>query len=98
MALTEWPTQDDVLEIQLSTDFEDVIGVALERAVLGATVRAEIGAARPDVVEQYNPIFVGERWRDVPPHRLIAAVPVGKEHRLRTTPEQGDVVPREHRH
>ena len=58
-----------------------------------------VGAARADVVEEDDAILVLERGRDQAPHVLVAAEPVGEQHRRAVDPTgQVHVVPREHAH
>jgi hypothetical protein len=86
--------EDRVPGVELGADLEHVGGVAVQGRVPLGPVGAEIRPAGPHVVEEHDAVRVGERRRDEPPHVLVAAEPVGKDHRRPVrSAGQVDVVP-----
>ena len=75
--------EDRVLEFELIADLDDVVGITLERGILGRIVGLEIGAARADMIEQHGPEPVLEGRRNMPPHVLVAAEAMREHHRGR---------------
>jgi hypothetical protein len=61
-------------------DLEQVVGVAVQRAVLAAVVGAEVGAAAADQVEGDGAETLAEGGGDESPHGLVAAEAMGKHH------------------
>jgi hypothetical protein len=57
------------------------------------SVSGEIGAARADVIEQDCPKLILERRCDEPPHVLVAAEAVGKNHRALAVAADVDIMP-----
>jgi hypothetical protein len=84
MALTEWPTKIDVLEVQLAADRQDVVRIALKGAISDLVEGGLIRLAVANVVEENDPVAVLEGRGDVAPHVLVAAIAVGEEHGLLT--------------
>ena len=76
-------TDDDYVgEVELTADFEDVLGVAFERGVSVRVPGRMIRAAEAHVIEEDDPVILRESGPDVPPHALITAEAVRREHRL----------------
>jgi hypothetical protein len=84
--------EDHVLELQLATDLQDILRVAIERAVLFAIVGSHIGPASADVIEQHDAEAVLEGRRHEAPHVLIAAETVREQHALVATAGDADVI------
>ncbi len=87
------PDEHDVLERELVADVEDVLRVAVERAVAPGVVGRELRASVPDVVEQHDAVAIVERRVNVPPHVLVAPEAVGEHHRPDAATNDLDVVP-----
>jgi len=88
--------KDDVGEIQTTADFEDVDGVTVEVSVFPRIVRRSVGLSRTDVVEKNHAVRILESGRDKPPHVLIAAESVCKQHRRTTLARDLHVVSPNH--
>jgi hypothetical protein len=73
--------EHDIAEGELVTDVKHVFRVPLQRGVSPRVVGPDVRAARTDVIEQHDPILVGESGPDVSPHVLITAKAMGKQHR-----------------
>jgi hypothetical protein len=93
------PDEDHVGEVELTADLENVLGVAVERRIAIGIPGRQVGATEAHVVEEHHTMIFRERGPDVPPHALVAAVPVREEHRARSAASVfEDVVARDHRH
>jgi hypothetical protein len=92
MALTEWPTKITGPAAMASIDFQQVAGVAVQRAVLLAVVGLQVREAAADLVEQHGAIARGEVRREQAPHILVAAEAVGEDQGGWTVAGDLDVV------
>lgn len=90
--------EDRLPETQRLAYFHDIVGVAVERAVLFRIVCAQIGLASADVVKQDCPVPVFERGSNEPPHVLVTAKTVGEDNRPLSCPVNRYIVAVDYRH
>ena len=61
------PDKNALAYIKLAADLQEIVGVASERAILGAIIGGKIGLASANVIEQDNLVIVLERRRNPAP-------------------------------
>jgi hypothetical protein len=69
-----------VLQAEFAADFDDVVGIAGQRRILGLVVGLEIRPASADVIENDRHVVFFELRSHEPPHVLVAAEPVREDH------------------
>jgi hypothetical protein len=72
-----------VLDPKLLPDLDDVGRISIQATIFLEIVGGEICPPGADMVERHHAKTVRESRHDVPSHVLIAAEPVGEQHRLR---------------
>ena len=87
------PDEDRRPLAELGDDLEEVVGVAVERAVLLRIVRGHVGVAGADVVEEDGAVPLRIGGREPSPHVLVTAEAVPEEHGGGAGPLDADVVP-----
>ena len=92
IALTEWPTNTTGPSADCTDHVDQVVGMALQRAVFVAVVGGQVrcAAARQVVGDRAEALAV--TGREQPPHALVATKSMGEDHRARTVAGDGNVV------
>ena len=80
MALTECPTNTASRKLQFTSDFHEVVGIAVKRSILRRIVGAEIRLSGANMIEENRSELAAELRLDEAPHVLIAAETMGKHH------------------
>ena len=86
------PDEDHLADAELVDDLVQVVGMAVQRVVLGGVVRGEIRHPASDQIEGHDPVAVGEGRRQQAPHALVAAEAMGEDHGRRPLARHADVV------
>jgi hypothetical protein len=92
------PHEMNVSQAELFHDFEHIQTVSAERAVAACTECRRIRAARAHVIEQDYLVLIQEGRINMPPHALVAAVPMRKHDRLFAATEDFYVITMESGH
>src|SRR5581483_1760132 len=74
--------EDGISQAKLAADLDHVVSVSGQSRILSFIVRSQVRTTCSYVVKQNDPEIRLERWRDKPPHVLIAAEPMGEHHRF----------------
>src|SRR5579872_6400792 len=74
--------EDGISQAKLAADLDHVVSVSGQSRILSFIVRSQVRTTCSYVVKQNGPEIRLERWRDKPPHILIAAEPMGEHHRF----------------
>ena len=67
------PDENPTGHLQSAAEFNDIISVAVKRAVFGRVVGQEVRPACADIVKEDDAVLVFESGGHEPPHVLIAA-------------------------
>ena len=81
-----------IAQAQLAPDFDDIVGIAVERRLFSRIVSREVGSPGADMVEQNDSEVGLEGSGDFGPHSLIAPEAVREHHRARSAARDAYIV------
>ena len=87
------PRSSDLLLTAVSRAIHLGISVTCQAGVLNMVIGSEVGLAAADMVEEDDFVVRFKGRRNMPPHVLIAAEAVCKDHGTPSFAPHGDIVP-----
>src|ERR1700733_12466637 len=87
-----------VPQTKFATDFNHIVRVACQRRIFGRVVRLQVGPAGADVIKQDSSELASKGGFHEPPHVLITAESMGKQHGTLARSANADIISFDYAH